>query len=95
MTTRLVEPTNFSTDTVGADSLLEGSGFEPLVARPCKPFRSQPAARRRGCGAGVLYTISFQAPEFYKRIGWRVFGEILCDPPGTSGILAKSKALGS
>jgi len=26
-------------------------------------------ARRRGCRAGVLYTISFQAPGFYKRLG--------------------------
>ncbi len=42
--------------------------------------------RRRGCRSGVLYTISFQAPEFYKRLGWRVFGEIACDPPGTSRI---------
>lgn len=41
-------------------------------------------ARRRGCRAGVLYTISFQAPGFYERLGWRVFGEIPCDPPGVS-----------
>ena len=26
-------------------------------------------ARRRGCRAGVLLTISFQAPGFYKRLG--------------------------
>ena len=32
--------------------------------------------RRRGCCAAVLYTISFQAPGFYGRRGWRVFGEI-------------------
>lgn len=43
-------------------------------------------ARRRGCRAGVLYTISFQAPGFYQRLGWRVFGEIACDPPGTSRV---------
>src|SRR5262249_50160020 len=43
-------------------------------------------ARRRGCRAGVLYTINFQAPGFYKRLGWNVFGEIPCDPPGTSRI---------
>ena len=43
-------------------------------------------ARRRGCRAGVLYTISFQAPEFYRKLGWRVFGEIPCDPPGTSRV---------
>ena len=40
--------------------------------------------RRRGCKSAVLYTISFQAPEFYKRHGWRVFGQIPCDPPGTA-----------
>jgi len=43
-------------------------------------------ARRRGCRAGVLYTISFQAPGFYQRLGWRVFGEVPCDPPGTSRV---------
>jgi GNAT superfamily N-acetyltransferase len=43
-------------------------------------------ARRRGCRAGVLYTINFQAPGFYQRLGWRVFGEIPCDPPGTSRV---------
>jgi GNAT superfamily N-acetyltransferase len=43
-------------------------------------------ARRRGCRAGVLYTISFQAPGFYQRLGWRVFGEIPCDPPGASRV---------
>jgi GNAT superfamily N-acetyltransferase len=42
--------------------------------------------RRRGCKSAVLYTISFQAPEFYKRHGWTVFGEIPCDPLGTSRI---------
>jgi len=40
-------------------------------------------ARHRGCRAGVVYTINFQAPGFYQRLGWRVFGEIPCDPPGT------------
>lgn len=33
-------------------------------------------ARARGCSAGVLYTISFQAPDFYKRHGWKVLGEV-------------------
>jgi GNAT superfamily N-acetyltransferase len=48
--------------------------------------------RRRGCRSGVLYTISFQAPGFYQRNGWRVFGEVACDPPGTSRIFM-TKAL--
>lgn len=50
-------------------------------------------ARRRGCEAAVLYTISFQAPEFYERHGYRRFGTIDCQPPGTSRIFL-SKALG-
>jgi len=35
--------------------------------------------RRRGCRSAFLYTLSFQAPDFYKRHGWRVMGEIECD----------------
>ena len=47
--------------------------------------------KRRGCTAAVLYTISFQAPEFYKRHGWQVFGEIPCAPEGASRVfLSKS-----
>ena len=42
--------------------------------------------RRRGCSASVLYTISFQAPRFYEKRGYRTFGKIDCDPPGTSRI---------
>ena len=42
--------------------------------------------RRRGCASAVLYTISFPAPEFYERRGWRRFGEIACSPEGTSRV---------
>jgi GNAT superfamily N-acetyltransferase len=42
--------------------------------------------RRRGCVAAVLYTISFQAPEFYAKLGYREFGRIPCLPPGTSRV---------
>ncbi|UTH74819.1 GNAT family N-acetyltransferase [Chromobacterium sp. IIBBL 290-4] len=48
--------------------------------------------RRRGCRHAVLYTISFQAPDFYQKHGWQAFGEIPCDPPGTSRIFLR-KAL--
>jgi GNAT superfamily N-acetyltransferase len=41
-------------------------------------------ARRRRCRAVMLYTISFQAPGFYEKLGYRRFGTIACDPPGTS-----------
>ena len=42
--------------------------------------------RRRGCRSAVLYTISFQAPGFYERNGWAAFGEVPCDPPGTTRV---------
>lgn len=47
--------------------------------------------RRRGCRTGVLYTISFQAPGFYERNGWVRFGEIPCEPPGTSRIFLSKR----
>lgn len=48
--------------------------------------------RARGCVNAVLYTISFQAPKFYARHGWREFGRIACHPAGTSRIFM-TKAL--
>jgi GNAT superfamily N-acetyltransferase len=42
--------------------------------------------KRRGCKSGVLFTISFQAPGFYEKHGWREFGRIPCEPPGTSRV---------
>jgi GNAT superfamily N-acetyltransferase len=44
-------------------------------------------AIRRGCVSAVLVTISFQAPEFYARYGWREVGRIPCLPPGTSRVV--------
>jgi len=43
-------------------------------------------AIQRGCQRAILCTISFQAPRFYERRGWREFGRIPCDPAGTSRI---------
>lgn len=37
-------------------------------------------ARKRGCRAVLLNTANFQAPDFYKRHGYRVFGEIEGEP---------------
>ncbi len=49
-------------------------------------------AIRRGCRSAFLFTISFQAPGFYEKHGWTRFGEIPCDPPGTSRVFFR-KAL--
>jgi GNAT superfamily N-acetyltransferase len=48
-------------------------------------------ARQRGCRSAVLYTISFQAPEFYKKNGWESFGEISSDLPGVSRVFMTKK----
>jgi GNAT superfamily N-acetyltransferase len=43
-------------------------------------------AKRRGCTAAVVYTVTFQAPGFYERHGYRRFGEIACPPDGATRI---------
>ncbi|MGS0896739.1 GNAT family N-acetyltransferase [Burkholderia stagnalis] len=43
-------------------------------------------AKRRGCARAVLYTISFQAPDFYRKQGYEAFGEVPCEPEGTSRV---------
>jgi GNAT superfamily N-acetyltransferase len=61
---------------------LRGSGIGSEILR-----QAEDEARRRGCRTGVLYTINFQAPGFYERNGWRVFGEIPSnDPAGTTRV---------
>ncbi|MFJ1674164.1 GNAT family N-acetyltransferase [Streptomyces sp. NPDC088251] len=60
---------------------LRGTGIGSEVLR-----LAEAEGRSRGCRSAVLYTISFQAPGFYKKHGWEVFGEIPCDPPGTSRV---------
>lgn len=60
---------------------LRGMGIGTEVLR-----RFEEEGRRRGCRAAVVYTISFQAPEFYERNGWVRFAEVPCDPPGTSRV---------
>jgi GNAT superfamily N-acetyltransferase len=58
---------------------LRGRGIGSRIVR-----LAEEEAIRRGCRAAVLYTISFQAPGFYERLGYRVFGRIPCDSPGTA-----------
>jgi GNAT superfamily N-acetyltransferase len=39
-------------------------------------------ARKRGAEKAYLDTFSFQAPEFYSKHGYKVFGELKDFPPG-------------
>ena len=38
--------------------------------------RAEQIARERGCEISILSTFSFQAPRFYERLGYHVFGEV-------------------
>ncbi|WP_163505726.1 GNAT family N-acetyltransferase [Fodinicola acaciae] len=71
-------------DYIYLPARLRGGG---LGSRLLAAFEAE--GRRRGCRAAVLYTISFQAPGFYQKRGWTVFGEVPSDPPGTSRIFLR------
>ncbi|MEB0045905.1 MULTISPECIES: GNAT family N-acetyltransferase [unclassified Pseudomonas] len=60
---------------------LRGSG---LGSRLLQAYEEE--GRKRGCRSAVLYTLSFQAPGFYEKNGWQRFGEIPCDPEGSSRV---------
>jgi GNAT superfamily N-acetyltransferase len=65
---------------------LRGSGLgSRMIAQ------AENEARHRGCTAAFVYTVTFQAPGFYERHGYRRFGEIACPPDGATRIfLTKS-----
>jgi GNAT superfamily N-acetyltransferase len=50
---------------------LRGSGLGTRVLE-----MAEDEARRRGCRQAVLITLSFQAPGFYEKRGYRAFGQI-------------------
>jgi len=43
-------------------------------------------AKKRGCRRAFVYTVTFQAPGFYEKHGYRRFGEIACPPNGVTRI---------
>ncbi len=48
--------------------------------------RAEAIARARGCIGIHLDTVSFQAPDFYRRLGYAEFGRIADFPPGHTRI---------
>jgi GNAT superfamily N-acetyltransferase len=66
---------------------LRGSGLGSRIMA-----LAEAEARRRGCSAVFVYTVTFQAPGFYERHGYRRFGEIACPPDGATRIFL-TKAL--
>jgi hypothetical protein len=48
-----------------------------------------------GCVSAVLYTISFQAPGFYAKLGYRELGRVPCLPPGTARVFMSKDLAGA
>ena len=76
-------------DTFFLPEALRGQGLGSEIMR-----QAEDEARHRGCRGSVLYTISFQAPAFYERHGYRVFGTVDCQPSGTSRIFMRKQLVG-
>ena len=69
----------FAIDLFWVDEGLRGQGHgQRLLAT------AEEEAIRRGCRRVVLDTMSFQAPAFYLKRGYTVFGELPDFPPGHS-----------
>ena len=48
--------------------------------------QAESVARERGCTGIWLDTFTFQAPGFYQKLGYSVFGELADYPPGHSRV---------
>ncbi|MDN4497635.1 GNAT family N-acetyltransferase [Pseudomonas mosselii] len=53
----------------------QGTGRELMA-------QAEALAREKGCCGIWLDTFSFQAPDFYRKLGFEVFGELADFPPG-------------
>ena len=66
-----------SIDLMWVKDELRGRGYGRRLLK-----LAEDEARQRGARNAYLDTFSFQAPEFYKRNGYRVFGELGDFPAG-------------
>ena len=60
---------------VSPDERRRGRGQEMLLM-------AETEARKRGCSRAMLYTYSFQAPDFYHKFGYRIVTSIEGLPEG-------------
>lgn len=61
------------------DESLRGQGIGKEIIRQIEEF-----AKKNNCIGVQMDTWNFQAPEFYKKLGYTVWGEFKDCPPGTT-----------
>ena len=71
-------------DTLWVDESLRGQGFGAQLMAAIEA-----EARSRSCSHAYLSTFSFQAGEFYKKLGYTEFGRLPDFPPGHSRLFLK------
>ena len=67
----------FYVDLLWVSEALRGRGYGRQLMTI-----AEDEARQRGAKNAYLDTFSFQAPDFYKQLGYEVFGELPDFPPG-------------
>jgi GNAT superfamily N-acetyltransferase len=76
----------FHLDLMWIKEELRGKGFGSLILK-----QAEAEARGRGAKHVFLDTFDFQAPEFYKRYGYEVFGELPDFPAGHTRYFMKKE----
>ena len=75
-------------DTLWVADHVRGHGYG---SRLLAAFEQE--AAKNHCTDVYLDTFSFQAPEFYKRLGYEIFGELNDFPPGHSRIFLRKSLI--
>ena len=68
----------FYIDLVWVKEDLRGQGYGSLLME-----RAEEEAQKRGARNAYLDTFSFQAPDFYRKLGYQEFGQLPDFPPGS------------
>lgn len=66
---------NFLIEMVWVDESVRGSGLGRQLM-----LQAEEQAKRRGCLAAQLDTLSFQAPQFYQKLGFEIVGTVPAFP---------------
>ncbi len=67
----------FHISTLWITEELRGCGYGRALLE-----MAEQEALKQGCFNAYVFTYSFQSPEFYKHLGYKVFGELEDFPPG-------------